>query len=81
MSCPLPPPLCTAALTYLHSKHIAHCDLSLENVLVRPSTLQLCVIDFGLCVPTNGCGHSEDLMQRSAQGKLRYLAPEVSPLG
>ena len=74
---PPPPPLCTAALTYLHSKHIAHCDLSLENVVIRPSDLRLCILDFGLCVATNGAGHSEELLLRPPHGKAKYQAPEV----
>ncbi len=72
-----PPPSLSPALRYLHSKHIAHCDLSLENVLVRQSTLEICVIDFGLAVATDGLGHSEELMRRPACGKMQYLAPEV----
>jgi serine/threonine protein kinase len=71
------PWLPTPALTYLHSKHIAHCDLSLENVVIRPSDLRLCILDFGLCVATNGAGHSEELLLRPPHGKAKYQAPEV----
>lgn len=76
LSCPYPPFPCPA-LTYLHSKHIAHCDMSLENVLVRQSTMDICIIDYGLAVATDGLGHSEELMRRPACGKMNYLAPEV----
>ncbi len=64
-------------MEYIHSKHIAHCDLSLENVLVIPSTLTVCIIDFGLAVATDGMGHSEELFTRVGCGKANYLAPEV----
>lgn len=69
---------CIAALAYLHSKHIAHCDLSLENVLITRSNGRIKVIDFGLAVPTDGMGHSAELMARPpGAGKDNYLAPEV----
>jgi hypothetical protein len=69
-----PPP---AALAYVHSKHIAHCDMSLENVIIRRSDLRLCIIDFGLCVPTDGRGHSAEFATRPPCGKYPYMAPEV----
>ncbi len=81
---PLPPPPrarshvpLLAALSYLHSKHIAHCDLSLENVLIIPSSKRIKIIDFGLAVATDGMGNSEDLLRRPGCGKPAYLAPEV----
>jgi serine/threonine protein kinase len=67
-----------AVVQHLHSRGIAHCDLSLENILVIPSTLEIRVIDFGLAVPTDCHGHSAELFARPPLcGKPYYLAPEV----
>ena len=69
--------LVVAAMTYMHSKHIAHCDLSLENVLITASNMNVRIIDFGLGAATDGLGHSAELFTRTGCGKPNYLAPEV----
>jgi serine/threonine protein kinase len=73
----LSPP--ASAMTYMHSKHVAHCDLSLENVLVTASNFNVTIIDFGLGATTDGLGHSMELFgRRGGCGKANYLAPEVA---
>ncbi|TDH68547.1 hypothetical protein CCR75_000339 [Bremia lactucae] len=57
--------------TFLHAHGIAHCDLSLENVLI--DEYDCCQIaDFGLAMQC-----SESTIVRPV-GKLKYMAPEVS---
>ena len=65
------------ALSYVHSKQIAHRDVKLENILiltssVRPEVLKLC--DFGLA---HRCSRLEGCM--TFIGSADYLAPEVRP--
>ncbi|RHY07647.1 hypothetical protein DYB37_006506 [Aphanomyces astaci] len=57
------------ALQFMHGRGIAHCDLSLENVLVDANgTLK--VSDFGLSMET-------DQRRDHAVGKSFYMAPEM----
>jgi hypothetical protein len=49
--------LCRPALTFMREHHIAHADLSNENVLIVVSTYCIKVIDFGTLVCTSAPGH------------------------
>ncbi len=63
---PPPPPLLSPlrrhrpALTFMHDRHIAHADMSCENVLVIASSKHVKVIDFGTHAPTPvpACSHN-----------------------
>ncbi|KAF0682859.1 Aste57867_25046 [Aphanomyces stellatus] len=57
------------AVQYMHSRGIAHCDLSLENVLVDAHGV-LKVSDFGLSMAI-------EKRRRHAVGKMFYMAPEM----
>lgn len=66
-----------AAIQYLHSMSIAHCDISLENILLAQNEegpLQVKVIDFGMAV----VGTNELVGPR---GKPSYQAPEMHTPG
>ncbi len=63
-------------LALMQSKRIAHCDLSLENVMLT-TTGQVKVIDFALCVSAMPDGLSPELVARAAAGKAAYVSPEV----
>jgi serine/threonine protein kinase len=70
-----------SVMAFLHSRHIAHADLSCENVLVvRSQTtggVGVCLIDFGQAVGTDGMGFSATLATRVATKKDYYVAPEM----
>ena len=63
------------ALAYLHSKHIVHCDLKLENFLFESNSVdsRLKLIDFGLSQRIS----AQNPMLTAATGTPYYVAPEV----
>ncbi|CAK9044746.1 unnamed protein product [Durusdinium trenchii] len=63
-----------SALRWLHERYIAHCDISMENILVTKESdgrYQVKLIDFSMAVPGQRvtCGH---------RGKPSYQAPEMA---
>ena len=68
----------SSAVMFLHSKQIAHRDLSLSNILLDPSHQILKIADFGLS--KHYCrGDDEDERSRmvTACGSPYYAAPEI----
>lgn len=62
-----------SAISYIHTKGVAHRDLKLENILLDEHFSPL-LSDFGLAV----FGHEEHtLMQGTPCGTCEYMAPEV----
>lgn len=59
------------AIKYLHSIHICHRDLKLDNVMINPETLDVKLVDFGY-------SRKFELNQLSSNvGTPYYVAPEV----
>mmetsp|Transcript_14379 Transcript_14379/g.21844 ORF Transcript_14379/g.21844 Transcript_14379/m.21844 type:complete len:317 (-) Transcript_14379:125-1075(-) len=61
------------AVAFLHSRGIAHLDLSLENLLVDDSGSKIKLCDFGAAHKIN----EGELLKNVLVGKLNYAAPEV----
>lgn len=62
-----------AAISYIHSLGIAHCDVKMENFLYdAPDSNHLKMIDFGFCQL-----FQDDKRLRVCCGTLSYMAPEV----
>ena len=60
-----------SGLHFLHQRHIAHCDIKLENILMdRAGKVKLC--DFGMATQL-----SEGQMLTKIRGTLHYMAPEM----
>ncbi|CAE7409455.1 mrkB [Symbiodinium sp. CCMP2592] len=64
-----------SAMRYLHDRYIAHCDLSMENILVSKNPtdghLQVKIIDFSMAVVG-------EKMTSGHRGKPSYQAPEMA---
>jgi len=58
-----------SAIFYLHALGIAHCDISLENVLITSNGAKLRIIDFGMATTVH--------QRLRARGKPSYRGPEV----
>jgi serine/threonine protein kinase len=67
-----------AVISFMQARLVAHCDLSLENVMIVARTRQVKVIDFALCVSASADGESPELVARAPAGKSAYISPEVS---
>ena len=60
-----------SGLHFLHHRHIAHCDIKLENILMdRAGKVKLC--DFGMATQL-----VEGQMLHKIRGSLLYMAPEM----
>lgn len=66
-------------LEYLHSIHICHRDLTLENIIIS-NNLELTIIDVGMClkIPHNSETNEDMLIHKQGVcGKKNYIAPEI----
>lgn len=63
----------------LHQNHIAHLDLSLENILLTDTSLSATVkiIDFGTARALNTTSPFVSAQENTRPGKLRYQSPEI----
>ena len=71
---------CTG-LHYMHSKGVAHVDLSPDNILVLrdcSSAVKACIIDMGQAVATDDSGFSMVMRHRLRTMKRHCIAPELS---
>lgn len=59
------------AVSYMHSKDLAHRDLKLENILINMDDRQIKVIDFGFAVETKVDRHE------SYCGTPHYMDPDI----
>ncbi|GEM_PF-73476 len=68
----------TAALEYIHSRHVAHGDLKPANILLpddgNPDNLRL--MDFGISALTGGGSDDMDA-GGGLSGTIEYMAPEI----
>ncbi|MBK9345782.1 MAG: protein kinase [Burkholderiales bacterium] len=63
------------ALATIHARGVTHKDINPSNVLVKPESLQVQVIDFGLAT-TFTDEHPEFEHQNKIRGTLAYTSPE-----
>lgn len=63
------------AVSYLHSKKIAHRDIKLENILIDQYG-KVTVIDFGLCAIQDN-KDSKPQLRREWCGSDNYISPEI----
>jgi serine/threonine protein kinase len=59
------------AVEYIHSEHVAHLDIKLENIMIDISKKKLKLIDFG-----QSCMCSMDTTLRGLRGTEAYVPPE-----
>ena len=59
------------AVEYIHSEHVAHLDIKLENIMIDISKKTLKLIDFG-----ESCMCSNDTTLRGLRGTEAYVPPE-----
>ncbi|GFU57409.1 hypothetical protein NPIL_257611 [Nephila pilipes] len=59
------------ACKYLHQKHVIHCDLKLENILINDK-MEIKVADFGLSRRLD-----EGTKIKGIRGTLPFMAPEI----
>ena len=66
------------SIQYIHSKGIAHRDMSLENIMYHPQSKTITLVDFGVCtlVRRNESTGRNTRQAVSDFGKEHYLAPE-----
>ncbi|KXS16835.1 kinase-like protein [Gonapodya prolifera JEL478] len=61
-----------SALHFIHSHHVLHRDLKLDNVLVDPRTLHVTLIDFNLA-----CFYSDNSELTEPVGCINYSSPQI----
>lgn len=59
-------------INYLHSIHICHRDIKLDNIMINPETLEIKLIDFGFATK-----FSDRERLKGKIGTPYYVAPEV----
>ena len=68
-----------SALHYMHSKHIMHCDVKPENIMLNPNSLRLFLFDMGLA--RKGRLNSDGILEVDCTGCTKaYGSPEVLDL-
>jgi calcium-dependent protein kinase len=61
-----------STINYLHSIHICHRDIKLDNIMVNPDTLEIKLIDFGFSTK-----FSDRERLKGKIGTPYYVAPEI----
>jgi len=66
------------SIQYIHSKGIAHRDVSLENIIYHPQSRTITLVDFGLCTHVRrNESTGRNIRQATIDfGKEHYMAPE-----
>ncbi len=62
----------TSTIEYLHSIHICHRDIKLDNIMVNTKTFDIKLIDFGFATKFSERDHLKGKI-----GTPYYVAPEV----
>src|SRR5262245_4767220 len=65
-------------LARVHAARVIHRDVTPDNVLIDPATLETHLIDFGIAKPLGAVSRSDDAtaLPESLAGTLAYIAPE-----